>query len=119
MDEVVKRILGAQNRDGGWGFSQGKSSNTESTSLCLLALETLGLDRPAANIKRALDWLLQRQRAEGSWSLNDSSIDSSWTTALAIIALRRFPQYREQTAGAAHWLLKQEGRKPGVLAQLI
>ena len=119
MDEAVKPIIDAQNRDGGWGFLQGKSSNTESTSLCLLALKSLGGEQRAANIKRGLDWLIQRQRSEGSWSLNDSSTDASWTTALAIIALSRFPQYRERTAAAAHWLLKQEGRTPGVLAQLI
>jgi squalene cyclase len=119
MDEAVKPILDAQNRDGGWGFLQGRSSNTESTSLCLLALESLGGEQRAANIKRGLDWLMQRQRSEGSWSLNDSSTDASWTTALAIIALSRFPQYRERTAVAAQWLLKQEGRTPGILAQLI
>jgi hypothetical protein len=119
MDEVVKRILDAQNRDGGWGFLQGKRSNTESTSLCLLALESLGEERPAANIKRALDWLMQRQRPEGGWSLNDEITDASWTTALAIIALSRFPEHRKQTTGAALWLLKQEGRTPGVLAQLV
>jgi hypothetical protein len=119
MDEAVKPILDAQNRDGGWGFLQGRSSNTESTSLCLLALESLGGEQRAANIKRGLDWLMQRQRSEGSWSLNDSSTDASWTTALAIIALSRFPHYRERTAVAAQWLLKQEGRTPGILAQLI
>jgi Squalene-hopene cyclase C-terminal domain len=119
MDEVVKRIVDVQNRDGGWGFSYGRSSNTESTSLCLMALESLGEERPAANINRALDWLMQRQRPEGSWPLSDSSMDDSWTTAVAIIALSRFPKYRERTVRAAHWLLKQEGRRPGVLAQLI
>jgi hypothetical protein len=119
MDEVVKQILDAQNRDGGWGFLHRKSSNTESTSLCILALESLGEQRPAVNIRRALDWLMQRQRAEGSWSLSDSSTDASWTTALAIIALSRYPQYRERAAAAAHWLLKQEGRTPGLLARLI
>jgi hypothetical protein len=119
MDEVVKQILNAQNRDGGWGFLHGKSSNTESTSLCILALESLGGQRPAVNIRRALDWLMQRQRAEGSWSLNDALTDASWTTALAIIAMNRFAQYREPTANAAHWLLKQEGRTPGILARLV
>src|SRR5918992_3737411 len=119
MDEVVKRILDAQNADGGWGFLQGKSSNTESTSLCLIALEGLGEERLTANINRALDWLMQRQRMEGSWPLSDSSMDDSWTTAMAIIALSQFPKYRERTVGAAHWLLKQEGRTPSVLARLI
>jgi hypothetical protein len=119
MDDVVNRILNAQNRDGGWGFLPGKSSNTECTSLCLLALDSLGADQPAANTKRGLDWLIQRQSAGGSWPLSDSSTDPSWMTALAIIALNQFPVYQLRTTSAAHWLLKQEGRTPGILARLI
>jgi hypothetical protein len=119
MDDVVKRILSAQNHDGGWGFLPGKSSNTECTSLCLLALDSLGPEQPAATIKRGLDWLIQRQSAGGSWPLSDSSTDPSWMTALAIIALNQFPDYRLRTTSAAHWLLKQEGRTPGLLARLI
>src|SRR5918992_4297270 len=112
MNAVVKLILETQNSDGGWGFLKGKSSNTECTSLSLLALESLGAGQPAASIKRGLDWVTRRQRAEGYWPLNDSSTEASWTSALAIIALSRFPQSQERTATAAHWLLTQEGRTP-------
>lgn len=119
MHEAIAKIIDSQNHDGGWGFLRGKSSNTECTALCLLALESLGAEQPAANTKRGLDWLIRRQRAEGSWPLNDSLTDASWTTALAIIALSRFPQYQERTVSAAHWLLRQEGRTPGILARLI
>jgi hypothetical protein len=119
MDDLIERILDGQNQDGGWGFLPGKSSNTECTSLCVLALDSLGTKQPVANTKRGLDWLLRHQRAEGSWPLSDSFIDASWTTALAIIALNRFPGHQLQTRTAADWLLKQEGRTPGILARLI
>jgi hypothetical protein len=119
MDEAVKQILAAQNSDGGWGFLSGKSSNTESTSLCVMALESLGGERRDKVLKRGLDWLMQRQGAEGSWSLSESSTGGSWTTALGIIALSRFPQYRERALAAAHWLLKQEGRTPSMLVRLV
>ena len=69
MDDLVEQILNGQNQDGGWGFLSGKSSNTECTSLCLLALDSLGTKQPVGSIKRGLDWLLQRQRADGSWPL--------------------------------------------------
>ena len=119
MDDLVERILNGQNQDGGWGFLPGKSSNTECTSLCLLALDGLGAKQPVQSTKRGLDWLLQRQRADGSWPLSDSTNEASWTTALAIIALNRFREYQLKTRTAADWLLKQEGRTPGVLAWLI
>ena len=119
MDDLVERILEGQNHDGGWGFSPGKSSNTECTALCLLALDSLGAKQPVASKKRGLDWLLKRQRAEGSWPVSDSTHDGSWATALAIIALNRFPGHQQQTRMASDWLLKQEGRTPGILARLI
>ena len=114
-----EQILNGQNQDGGWGFLPGKSSNTECTSLCLLALDSLGAKQPMGSIKRGLDWLVQRQRADGSWPLSDSTNDASWTTALAIIALNRFPGHQLQTKTASDWLLKQEGRRPGLLARLV
>lgn len=58
-------------------------------------------------------------KGEGSWPLSDSSADASWTTALAIIALNRFPECQRQVRTASDWLLKQEGRTPGILARLI
>src|SRR5688572_28331508 len=119
MDDLVARIIKWQNHDGGWGFLTGKSSNTECTSLCLLALDSLGAKQPVANTKRGLDWLLQHQRGEGSWPLSGSTNDGSWATALAIIALNRFPGHQLQMRMASDWLLKQEGRTPGILARLV
>lgn len=119
MDDLVARIIEGQNHDGGWGFLPAKSSNTECTSLCLLALDSLGAKQPVANTKRGLDWLLQHQRREGSWPLSGSTNDGSWATALAIIALNRFPGHQLQMRMASDWLLKQEGRTPGILARLV
>ena len=119
MDDLVERILNGQNHDGGWGFLPGKRSNTECTSLCLLALDSLGRKQPVPGTKRGLDWLVQRQHPKGSWPLSDSTSDASWTTALAIIALNRFPGHQLQTKNASDWLLKQEGRTPGILASLV
>lgn len=116
---AAKLLINAQRPDGGWGALPDKSSNTECTSLSVLALDTLKNDHSIGNIKGGLDWLIQRQHENGSWPLSDSSTDASWTTALAIIALSRFLRYQEQMVRAARWLLNQEGRTPGLLARVI
>lgn len=119
MKPFLKAIIDAQNSDGGWGFLPARSSNTECTALCLMALQDLSAAGAESRAEGALRWLIRRQHPQGSWPLSDLSTEPSWTTALATIALARYPEHQEHTAAAAGWLLRQEGRKPGLLARWL
>jgi len=119
LDQIIKSLIQNQNRDGGWGALRGKRSNTESTSLALMSLQTIP-DNPAAdNRRRAIDWLVRQQKQDHSWPLNETAKEGSWTTALAITALSANPENSERALAAARWLLEQEGSKPGILAEII
>lgn len=119
IDQVLNTLTSLQNPDGGWGASQGRRSNTEATSLALAALKTIDPPFAKDRVLRGAIWLTEHQNADGGWRLNDTATAGSWTTALAIIALSTFPEHQKRTLDAAHWLLAQEGSKPGILAQLI
>lgn len=115
-EEAVKLLRTGQNSDGGWGAVPGKGSNTEVTALAILALQTKGTD---SEISRARQWLVERQNPDGSWPLSAAAKGSSWSTALAMIALGDSPEQQERVVKAGNWVLEQEGSKPGILANLI
>ena len=119
INAAIDLLLGAQNQDGGWGAVKGKRSNTESTSFVLMALKSLEGNPFDRQTTAGLKWLLQRQKDDGSWSLNDASKQSSWTTPIAALALLSFQDQREHALRAAKWILTQEGRKPGWVATLL
>lgn len=119
MNRLVDELVSLQNPDGGWGSAAGKSSNTETTSLAVAALRSLE-DRSAPDrALRGAIWLIQHQHPDGGLRLNGALSAGSWTTALAIIALSLFPEHQNAALKAAHWLLRQEGSKPGILAEII
>jgi hypothetical protein len=119
IDQVTHALIALQNPDGGWGATQGRRSNTESTSLAVSALKSLGEQAGSDRVMRGAIWLTERQNPDGSWRLNDVATAGSWTTALAIIALSAFPEHQKRVLDASRWLLVQEGSKPGILAKLI
>ncbi len=117
---ATNSLLETQNKDGGWGAIPGKRSNTEATAFALLALESASAD--GAFIAKAKNWLVMRQFPDGSWPLNDTAKEPSWSTALAALALsalRGSTDDRARAIKAASWLLEQAGGKPGLLAKLI
>ena len=118
-DAALDLLLDSQNVDGGWGSVKGKRSNTESTSFALMALNSLEGTPFNRQTSAGLKWLLQHQKDDGSWSLNDASTQSSWTTPIAALALLAFQDQREHALRAAKWILTQEGRKPGWVASLL
>jgi hypothetical protein len=119
INAAIDLLLGAQNEDGGWGAVKGKRSNTESTSFVLMALKSLEGNPFDRQTTAGLKWLLQRQKDDGSWCLNDASKQSSWTTPIAALALLSFQDQRDHALRAAKWILTQEGRKPGWVATLL
>ena len=119
INAAIDLLLGAQNEDGGWGAVKGKRSNTESTSFALMALKSLEGKLFDRQTTAGLKWLLQHRGDDGSWFLNDSSKQGSWTTPIAVLALLSFQDQREHALRAAKWILTQQGRKPGWLATLL
>ena len=119
LDRIITTLLENQNPDGGWGALRAKRSNTEATSLAVMALKALPGDTVADGCKRGIDWLVGHQNQDHSWPLNEAVKAGSWTTALAITALSDNTEYNERVLAAGRWLLEQEGSKPGILAEII
>jgi hypothetical protein len=116
--EAAKMLLDAQNADGGWGAVKGRRSNTESTSLAIMALRTLGEPSFASNVEQGLNWIVARQNADGSWPLNEMANGGSWTTALAILTLANIPGHEARALRGAQWALTQEGSRFSWLTSL-
>jgi hypothetical protein len=119
IEAAVNLLVSVQNSDGGWGWTKGRGSNTECSSLALLALVSLNDDQQTIKIRRGLNWLANHQNVDGSWPLSDSVTVGSWATAMAMLALALWPAYAPQVIKAGQWALKQEGKKPGLLANLL
>lgn len=119
LEKMVTDLLHNQNPDGGWGALRGRKSNTEATSLAVAALGMQTDGALAEPRKQGIAWLVQRQNQDHSWPLSETVKEGSWTTALAIAALGEAPETQDRALNAAHWLLTQEGSKPGILAEMI
>lgn len=119
LDRIITELLQNQNPNGGWGAVRGKRSNTETTSLAVMALQALAGEAASDNRKRGIDWLVRQQNQNHSWPLNETVKAGSWTTALAITALGDSADHSERVRAAARWLVEQEGSKPGILAEIV
>lgn len=116
---AVNLLVSAQNPDGGWGWTKGRNSTTECSSLALLALALSSDNKQTDPIRDGLNWLIKRQNVDGSWPLSDSLKINSWATPLAMLALGAWPEYETQVVRAGKWVLTQHGNKPGFLANLL
>jgi hypothetical protein len=118
IGQITTLLLESRNPDGGWGWAKGKRTNTEATSLAIMALKSLEHESNMLYTRDAIAWLAHHQNRDGSWPVYDASKQSSWTTPLAMLALLPFPDQMERALGAAKWILTQQGRKPGWLASI-
>lgn len=66
-DKALAWLRGIQNADGGFGGCKGAQSTAEETGLALRALCEHGAAPDDAGCIRAAHWLVERQRADGSW----------------------------------------------------
>lgn len=109
------KLLGKQNPDGGWGFG-GKTSWTEPTAFAVLALN-MGEETDA--VRRAGQWLLQSQRADGGWSPQPHVDVSTWVTSLATLALLPHDWAQPNRQRAFNWLQKQVKPPESLLVQIL
>ena len=95
-----------QDSSGGWGFQAGAPS-TELTAHCLLALRSTpdGSD----SIHRGEAWLQSVQNSDGGWPPYSHVRQSTWLTALAVLALGFNPSYRD--GPGVDWLVGQQGQE--------
>ncbi len=107
MREVVRQglkfLTGAQNDDGGWGYSPEMPSAVEPTCAVLLALSTLSAGETAR--QRAVGWLWRAYHEDGSWGIAPDDPEGGWQTAWAVLALTRAGEPPEKLAASVEWLL--------------
>jgi hypothetical protein len=95
-------------------------SGTEPTALALLALSY----EPEPNGTTAMRaWLRAQQTPERGWPALAGLPEPSWATALAVLALARYPEDAAAARGGAEWLIGQRGRtveaRRGLLVRLF
>lgn len=96
--ERLVEILSSQRADGGWSFAPGDPSNAYSTGQTLYTLRQIGVEADHGAIRRAVDYLLETQKADGTWAVASALtsreqshekdyIYEYWGTAWAVIGL--------------------------------
>jgi hypothetical protein len=109
-------IQSGQNRDGGWGYSRGKSSRTEPTAFALLA--HTGADAVSQeSFWNGVEWLRSCQRTDGGWAVSPGVNQSTSVTALPLL-LPDFCLPEDRRRAAARWLAAQTGRESSWAARL-
>src|SRR2546423_1767974 len=114
--ELQRKLLEAQNADGGWGYQKG-SSCTEPTTLALLALEAQQCKGSVYD--RACAWLRTKQRLDGGWSPNPSVNTSTWVTSLVLLALPEMDLAAGNYQLAVNWTVRQIRPEPTALERFI
>ncbi len=111
---ALSSLLAARNPDGGWGYRDG-GSWTEPTALALLAS---GADPSLAALEDpATRYLTGLQRPDGGWPPRPSVAQSTWVTAVAVLALGdRLPP--SALGKAVQWLLRQSGEESTFVRRL-
>jgi hypothetical protein len=105
-------LLQAQQRDGGWGAYPARQPNTESTAFAALALGLARLPDPTSAREastRGVQWLLARQRPDGSWPFTDQTPQGAWAGAPAVLALARLGLAGPAVRKGAGWLAGRKG----------
>lgn len=94
IDSTKKYLIDNQNLDGGYGFEEGKESDSLSTSFALLILKELKGETEIL-IKKSENYLILNQNKNGSWDavdfikprVNDPYKSKTLTTAFVLKAL--------------------------------
>jgi len=93
---LTKALLARQNADGGWSWHKDFPSDPYATGQSLYALGHAGLTGNNPAVKRAWQFLLDRQLEDGSWfaptkkpNAKDNPIAAFWGSAWATMGLTR------------------------------
>lgn len=74
--EIVAQLFAGQRGDGGWApFWAEDYSSLDATCFRLAQAEQLGMSNDEPAVKRAVDFLAERQAADGSWQEEDAVVD--------------------------------------------
>ncbi len=88
LKEIINSLVMAQKPDGGWGITDYYESDVPDT---IKVLETLIEQNSDINsIKLGIDYLLQKQNSDGSWSVVEESNGNIALTAEVAILLNQF-----------------------------
>ncbi len=107
-------LLGAQNPDGGWGYSQGKASWLEPTAYALRALGAWAmLDRMVPSGRRAQRYIDRLQRADGGWQASALVFESHWSGALWLGLEGASRERHARWLAGLRWLVAEKGMDGG------
>ena len=94
VKELTKELAARQNADGGWNWSKDFKSDSFATGQSLYALVRAGVVLDDPGIQKAVQYLIDTQRADGSWYApskkpgnKDNPIAVYWGSAWATIGL--------------------------------
>ena len=92
LADGIAYLRRTQRREGGWGLNETGVTNSQSTAWAVQGLVAASVD-PAQVRRRGrsgLDYLAERQRADGSYAYNAASAQTPvWVTSQALLALSR------------------------------
>ena len=73
VKEETDRLLARQNKDGGWGQLRDAASDGYATGQVLYVLSLAGVKPDRAEVRRAVTFLADSQKDDGSWSMKSRS----------------------------------------------
>ncbi|WP_442598615.1 VWA domain-containing protein [Neobacillus sp. D3-1R] len=106
--DLQNLLILSQNEDGGWGIAEGYESDILDTTLILNALTAMEDTDPAV-LENAVNYLISKQQANGSWAFNqvDDSVIS--LTAQTVLALSEFQTKTNRTSSELQTALRLAG----------
>jgi squalene-hopene/tetraprenyl-beta-curcumene cyclase len=69
----IEQFLGRQNKDGGWGQLKGAPSDAYATGQALYVLSLAGEKNDREEVRRAVTFLVETQKQDGSWPMTRRS----------------------------------------------
>jgi squalene-hopene/tetraprenyl-beta-curcumene cyclase len=73
LQTEIDRFIGRRNKDGGWGQLKEAPSDAYATGQALYVLNLVGVKPDRAEVKRAVTFLVEAQKEDGSWPITPRS----------------------------------------------